>query len=318
MDRALAVNLYRQMVRMRKFEEKLYELFLTRIMPGTMHQYNGQEAVAAGVCAHLRLNDYVTSTHRGHGHYVAKGADMDAMMAEIFAKRTGCCKGCGGSMHVADPEAGVLMSSAIVGGGIPIAVGAAWSLKYKKTDNVAACFFGDGASNEGSFHEAVNLAAVWALPVIFVCENNLYGFSTHYKRTMVLDDIADRAKGYGIPGVAVDGMDVLKVYEAAGKAVERARRGEGPTLLECKTYRYRGHSRMENPNYRTKEEVKEWEKRDPIGCFPEHLRREYDCTDDELAAIGREAEEEMAAAVRFAETSPDPDPHDYEKYVFAE
>ena len=317
MDRELALHLYRQMVRIRKFEEKLYELFLTRIMPGTMHQYNGQEAVAAGVCAHLDESDYITSTHRGHGHCVAKGADLNAVMAEMFAKTTGCCKGCGGSMHIADFGVGMLGANGIVGGGIPIAVGAAWTCKYKKNGRVVVAFFGDGAANEGSFHEAINLAATWKLPAVFVCENNLYGFSTHYMRTMAIEDIADRGAGYGIPGVAVDGMDVLAVYEAAGEAVQRARAGGGPTLIECKTYRFRGHSRMEKPNYRTEEELERWQKRDPVMRFPEYLRTELGVADDEIAAIDREAEAEMEATVRFAEQSPDPEPLDYQNYIYA-
>jgi len=317
MEKELALQLYRQMVRMRKFEEKLFELFSTRDMPGTMHQYNGQEAVAAGVCAHLNDDDYVSSTHRGHGHCIAKGADINAIMAEMFAKSTGCCKGMGGSMHIADFGVGMLGANAIVGGGIPIAVGAGWSCKYKKTQQVSVAFFGDGAANEGSFHESVNLAAIWRLPVIFVCENNLYGFSTHYKRTMAVDDIADRASAYGIPGVAIDGMDVRAVYEAAGEAVTRARQGNGPTLLECKTYRFRGHSRFEKPTYRTEEEENEWKTRDPIASFSRFIQRNLAVNPEELQQIDRKADREMEEAVRFSEQSPDPEPTDYQKYIFA-
>jgi len=317
MEKELALQLYRQMVRMRKFEEKLFELFSTRDMPGTMHQYNGQEAVAAGVCAHLNDDDYVSSTHRGHGHCIAKGADINAIMAEMFAKSTGCCKGMGGSMHIADFGVGMLGANAIVGGGIPIAVGAGWSCKYKKTQQVSVAFFGDGAANEGSFHESVNLAAIWRLPVIFVCENNLYGFSTHYKRTMAVDDIADRASAYGIPGVAIDGMDVRAVYEAAGEAVTRARQGNGPTLLECKTYRFRGHSRFEKPTYRTEEEENKWKTRDPIASFSRFIQRNLAVNPEELQQIDRKADREMEEAVRFSEQSPDPEPTDYQKYIFA-
>ncbi len=317
MDKSQALRLYRQMVLIRKFEEKLYELFLTRVMPGTMHQYNGEEAVAVGVCAHLTHKDYVTSTHRGHGHCLAKGANLNAVMAEMFAKSTGCCKGMGGSMHIADFSVGMLGANGIVAAGIPIAVGAAWRCKYKKTDQVAVSFFGDGAVNEGAFHEAVNLAAAWNLPAIFICENNLYGYSTHYKRTMRLENISDRAKGYGIPGITVDGMNVLAVYDAAGEAIARTRQGEGPTLIECKTYRYRGHSRMENPTYRTKEEVSQWKERDPVICFPRVLREQFSVTDAEINAIDSAVDEEIAAAVRFAEESPDPTPADCAKYIFA-
>jgi pyruvate dehydrogenase E1 component alpha subunit len=317
MDKPQALHLYRQMVLIRKFEEKLYELFLTRSMPGTMHQYNGQEAVAVGVCAHLTAKDWVTSTHRGHGHCLAKGADLNAMMAEMFAKSTGCCKGMGGSLHIADFSVGMLGANGIVAAGIPIAVGAAWQCKYKKTGCVAVSFFGDGAVNEGAFHEAVNLAAAWNLPAVFVCENNLYGLSTHYTRTMRLVDISDRAKGYGIPGITVDGMDVLAVHAVAGEAIQRARHGDGPTLIECKTYRYRGHSRMENPNYRTKEEVAQWKERDPLACFPRVLQNKFGATAEEIAAIDSAVDAEIAAAVRFAEMSPDPAPADYAQYIFA-
>ncbi|MEW5815638.1 MAG: thiamine pyrophosphate-dependent enzyme [Spirochaetota bacterium] len=275
MEAALALELYRKMVTIRKFEEKLFYLFSTRLMPGSMHQYNGEEAVAAGVCAHLAEDDYITSTHRGHGHYIAKGANVNAVMAEMFAKKTGCCRGMGGSMHIADFSVGMLGGNAIVGAGIPIAVGAAWSCKYRGEGKVAVAFFGEGASNEGAFHEALNLAAVWKLPVIFVCENNLYGFSTHYKRTMVINDIAERGSAYGIPGIVVDGMNVLEVYAKTGEMIKRARQGEGSSLIECKTYRYRGHSRFEPAGYRGKEEVEEWKKKDPIEQWKKYLVEVY-------------------------------------------
>ena len=228
MDRELALGLYRTMLLIRRFEEKLYFLFSTRDMPGSMHQYNGQEAVAAGVCAHLSRTDYITSTHRGHGHSIAKGADLRAVMAEIFAKSTGCCRGMGGSMHIADFGAGMLGANGIVAGGVPIAAGAGITCQVRGKGQVSAAFFGDGAVNEGAFHEAVNLASVWQLPVLFVCENNVYGFSTHYRRTMRLADIADRAAAYGIPGIVVNGMDVQGVYEAAGAAIRRAQGGRRP------------------------------------------------------------------------------------------
>ena len=317
MQKQEALSFYEQMVKIRKFEEKLFEVFMTKPMPGSMHQYNGQEAVAVGVCSHLAKDDYVSSTHRGHGHCVAKGADINGVMAEMFAKTTGCCKGMGGSMHIADFSVGMLGANAIVGGGIPIAVGAGWTCKFKKNKKVSVVFFGDGASNEGSFHESMNLAAIWNLPVIFVCENNLYGFSTHYKRTMLIDDIADRAAGYGMPGVVVDGQDLLAVRKAAGEAIENARNGKGPTLIECKTYRYRGHSRFENPNYRTKEELKEWQKRDPINLFAKYLAKEYNVKEDELEKISNNVDAMMDAAVEFSEQSPDPKPCDYKDYIFA-
>ena len=317
MTRDVLLSLLRQMIRMRAFEDKLLELFSTRIMPGTMHQYNGQEAVGAGVCAHLTDKDYVTSTHRGHGHCVAKGADLKGVMAEMFAKSAGVCRGLGGSMHIADYSVGMLGANGIVAGGIPIAVGAGWTCKYKNTDNVSVAFFGDGAANEGAFHEAVNLAAIWRLPVVFVCENNLYGFSTHYKRTMLIDDISDRASAYGIPGASADGMDVKVVYDVAGEAIARARKGGGPTLLEFKTYRFRGHSRFEDPSYRTKEELAEWKEKDPIPMFSEYLQSTQQMSEDELDRICEEVAIEIEEAVRFAESSPDPQPEDYKKHIFA-
>ena len=317
MTREVLLSLLTQMIRMRKFEDKLLELFSTRIMPGTMHQYNGQEAVGAGVCAHLSDKDYVTSTHRGHGHCIAKGADMNGVMAEMFAKTTGACGGMGGSMHIADYAAGMLGANGIVAAGIPIAAGAGWTCKYRNEGNVSVAFFGDGAANEGAFHEALNLAAIWQLPVVFVCENNLYGFSTHYKRTMLIDDISDRASAYGIPGASADGMDVKAVYEVAGEAVTRAREGGGPTLLEFKTYRFRGHSRFEDPSYRTREELAEWKKKDPIPRLSEYLQSTRQMSGDELDRIHEEVTVEIDEAVRFAESSPDPQPEDYRKYIFA-
>ena len=317
MNQCEALKLYRTMVAIRKFEEKLYQLFLQRPMPGSMHQYNGEEAVAAGVCAHLNLDDYVTSTHRGHGHCIAKGASLNGIMAEMFAKTTGCCKGMGGSMHIADASVGMLGANGIVAGGIPIAVGAGWTCRQLKTKRISAAFFGDGATNEGAFHEAMNLAAVWQLPVVFVCENNLYGFSTPLRKTMRLENISERAAAYGIKGVTVDGMDVQAVYQAAGEAVARARAGEGPTLLECKTYRFMGHSRFENPSYRTKEELALWKTRDPIPCFRKTLLETFGAAEPELAAIEQEVAREIEAAVAFAEKSPDPAPDDYRQYIFA-
>ncbi len=317
-NRDTALELYQTMLLIRRFEEKLFYLFSTRAMPGSMHQYNGEEAVAAGVCSCLNRDDYITSTHRGHGHCIAKGADVRNIMAEMFAKETGCCKGMGGSMHIADFGVGMLGANGIVGGGLPHAAGAAWSSQYRGTNQVAAAFFGDGASNEGAFHESLNLAAAWKLPAVFVCENNLYGFSTHYRRSTPVEHIADRAAAYGIPGIVVDGMNVLEVREAAEKAVERARNGEGPTLLECKTYRYMGHSRFEKPCYRTEEEVAEWKLRDPILCFPKVLKEKYSVTDEELQKIEEYVKEKIEDSVRFAEQSPDPNAENYKKYMFAE
>lgn len=317
MDKETALGLYRQMVQIRKFEEELYLIFLKRPMPGSMHQYIGQEAVAVGVCAHLSREDYVTSTHRGHGHCIAKGADINAIMAEMFAKKTGCCKGMGGSMHIADFSVGMLGANGIVGAGIPIAAGAGWTCKLKYPGRVSVAFFGEGAANEGAFHEGINLAAVWKLPVLFVCENNLYNFSVHYRRTMLLDNIADRAVAYGIPGVVVDGMDLLAVHGAAGEAISRARQGSGPTLLECKTYRFMGHSRFEQSGYRTKDEVDAWKKRDPIPAFRDWMVRSLPVTRCEVEEVDRAVGQQIGDAIAFADQSPGPDPLDYRQYIYA-
>jgi TPP-dependent pyruvate/acetoin dehydrogenase alpha subunit len=317
MEKETALYIYRKMCEIRKFEEKLYQLFLTRPMPGSMHQYIGEEAVAAGVCAHLNKDDYITSTHRGHGHCIAKGADIRGLMAEMFAKRTGCCRAMGGSMHIADFGVGMLGAIGIVGAGIPIAAGAGWSCKYFGKRQVTVCFFGDGAANEGAFHEGINLAAVWKLPVVFVCENNVYGFSTHYRRVTPIDNIADRACAYAIPGKVVDGMDAAAVYEEAKEAVERARDGDGPTLLECKTYRFKGHSRFEKARYRKNGELEEWKKRDPIDLFRKKLLQEFEITEEKVRSIDEEVSRVIEEAVAYAEKSPDPDPGDYREYIFA-
>lgn len=309
--------LYKKMLQIRMLEERLFLLFSTRPMPGTMHQYNGEEAIAVGVCANLNDNDYITSTHRGHGHCVAKGVDLKAIMAEMFAKSTGCCKGMGGSMHIADYSVGMLGANGIVGAGIPIATGAGLTCKFKKEKQVTVSFFGDGASNKGEFHEAINMAAIWGLPVLFICENNLYGYSVHYKRTMLLDNIAERATSYGIPGIIADGMDVLEVYNKSAQAIERARNGQGPTLIECKTYRFMGHARFEKPNYRSKEELEEFKKRDPIIIYKNKLLNEYEIDIAEISNIDKLVKNEIDEAVNFAENSPDPEPLDYLKYLFA-
>ena len=316
-DHGLALKMYKDMLCIRKFEEMLFYLFSTRKMPGTMHQYDGEEAVAVGVCSNLADSDFITSTHRGHGHCIAKHADLNGIMAEMFAKSTGTNRGMGGSMHIADFKVGMLGANGIVGGGIPQAVGAAWSCKYRGTKDVAVAFFGDGASNEGVFHESLNLASAWKLPVIFVCENNLYGFSTHYRRVTNIEDIADRGVAYGMPGVVADGMDVLDVYEKAGKLVEAARSGEGPALLECKTYRFRGHSRLENPVYRTKDEVAEWRKKDPLPRFERYMKENMGISGEEISSVRSQVKNAIDAAVRFAEESPEPLPDDYKRYIYA-
>ena len=312
------VAMYRTMVAIREFEERLYHLFLTEVMPGTMHQYNGQEAVAAGVCAALRPDDYITSTHRGHGHAIAKGVSLRSLMAEMFARDTGCCRGMGGSMHLSDPAVGMLGATGIVGGGIPIATGAALSAMLRRSGQVAVAFFGDGAANEGSFHESLNQAGAWRLPAIYVCENNLYGFSVPFGVASAVVDIAGRAAGYGFPGVVVDGNDVVAVFEATLEAAERARSGRGPTLLERKTYRHRGHSRFEKPTYRTDEELQAWLKRDPIPRCRGLLVELGDLTESDCERLRAGVLAELDDAVAFARGSPEPPPDAALRYVYAE
>ena len=261
------------MVRIRRFEEEAGKLTEAGRVPGALHLYVGEEAVASGVCVHLSDQDQITSTHRGHGHLVAKGGQFRGMYAELFGRTTGYCKGKGGSMHISDLSIGMLGANGIVGGGPPIAMGAAFANKYRKNGNVCACFFGDGASNEGTFHEAANMAGLYKLPLIFVCENNGYGEFTSQARHQAIVDVADRAPGYGFPGVIVDGMDVFAVYEAAGEAIARARRGDGPTLIECKTYRFYDHVGVKGMRiaYRDEAEVERWKQRDAITSFEARL-----------------------------------------------
>ncbi|HEY82443.1 MAG TPA: thiamine pyrophosphate-dependent dehydrogenase E1 component subunit alpha [Dehalococcoidia bacterium] len=310
-------ELYRTMVRIRRFEERVAREFAEGNIPGSVHLYIGEEAVATGAIAHLRKDDYIMSTHRGHGHLIAKGGDPRLMMAELFAKKTGYCLGKGGSMHIASLDIGMLGAAGIVGSGIPIATGAGLSAKLRGTDQVTICFFGDGAANIGRFHEGINLASVWCLPVVFVCENNLWAVSVPTSCSLSVPNVADRAAGYGIPGVVVDGMDVMAVYEAAGEAVARARRGEGPTLIEAKTYRFRGHFEGDAGTYRPKEEVEEWLKRDPVNNFKEKLIKMKVLTEKEAEEIDQAAREEMDEAVKFALESPFPEPEEALKNVYS-
>jgi pyruvate dehydrogenase E1 component alpha subunit len=298
--------MYRKMLEIRLFEEKVFDLYGQNLVPGTIHLYAGEEAVAVGVCSNLSKDDYITSTHRGHGHCIAKGADLKRTMAEILGKKTGYCKGKGGSMHIADFSVGMLGATAVVGAGLPIAVGAALSAKLRKTSQVVACFFGEGASNQGTFHESINIASVWSLPVVFVCENNLYAMGTRQSTIMNIQNVADRAAAYGIPGTIVDGNDVLAVYEAARKAFERARTGLGPTLIECKTYRHKGHSRVDPAKYRPREEVEQWLAKDPIKLLKQTLVEDEILTQAEIDNIEKEVAGEVADAVKFALMSPYP------------
>jgi len=310
-------EMYRKMLEIRCFEEKVFELYGQNLVPGTIHLYAGEEAVAVGVCSSLRKDDYITSTHRGHGHCIAKGAELKRTMAEILGKETGYCKGKGGSMHIADFTVGMLGATAVVGAGLPIAVGAGLSAKLRKTDQVVGCFFGEGASNQGTFHESINMASAWSLPVIFVCENNLYAMGTRQSRIMNVENIADRAAAYGIPGDTVDGNDVLAVFEASQKAVDRARRGDGPTLIECKTYRHKGHSRVDPAKYRPKEEVEQWLARDPLRRFKEALLQNPIFSKSELKGIEDKVAADIEEAVKFALQSPYPAPEEALEDVYA-
>jgi|SRR5579871_3166394 len=313
------LNMYTDMLVIRRFEERCNALFLQGKIPSTLHLYIGQEAVAVGVCAALRPDDYVLGTHRPHGHALAKGVTPRAIMAELFAKSTGCCKAKGGSMHIGGMEVGMFPAIAIVGANAPIAAGAALSAKMRGSGQVVACFFGEGGANEGAVHEAMNMAAIWRLPVLFVCENNLYGASTPVTQIVAVENIADRASAYGMPGVIVDGNDVLAVERVTARAVERARRGEGPTLIECKTYRLCGHSRSDACGYRTREEEAEWRAKDPLLRLANYLTLETSTVPMEtLEQIENDVTAYIEDAVAFAEESPSPAPEDALLHVFWE
>ena len=306
--RTLLGQFYRTMLTIRSFEKKVEEKFLAGEIPGFVHLYIGEEAIATGVMANLTKEDHIQSTHRGHGHTIAKGADLKRMMAEIFGKREGCCKGKGGSMHIADFSVGMLGANGVVGGGFNLATGAALASKMQGKDTVAVVFFGDGASNRGTFHEAANMAAVWKLPVVFVCENNQYASTTPYRTTTSVEDIAVRAAGYGMPGVIVDGNDVFAVYEESQKLIERARRGEGPSLLECKTYRVKGHFVGDPERYRTKDEVqKVCESNDPIDRFECTVLDGKLFSREELDAIKASAGKEVEEALELARNAEEPE-----------
>ncbi|MEM7094444.1 MAG: thiamine pyrophosphate-dependent dehydrogenase E1 component subunit alpha [Actinomycetota bacterium] len=303
-------ELHHRMVRIRKFEEAAGRLAEAGRLPGFLHLYVGEEAVASGVCVALTDEDQISSTHRGHGHLVAKGGDFNKMMAELMGKATGYCNGKGGSMHISDLDLGMLGANGIVGGGVPIAVGAGLANQYKDNGNVSVVFFGDGASNIGAFHEAANMAAALKLPVVFVCENNEYGEYTPREATMAITDVVDRAAGYGMPGVIVDGMDAVAVYEAMVEAVARARAGQGPSFLECKTYRFYNHHGVQvlGMKYRSDEELEAWKKRDPIDLLEARMAEMGLMDAEAAAAVHARVESEIEAAIQFAEDSPAPDP----------
>jgi pyruvate dehydrogenase E1 component alpha subunit len=317
-DKQHLLDMLHTMVLIRRFEERVNELYMEGKIPSTLHLYIGQEAVATGVCAALRQDDYVLSTHRPHGHALAKGVTPGSLMAELYAKVTGCCKAKGGSMHVGDVNTGMFPAIAIVGGNIPIAAGAALACKMQGLDRVAVSFFGDGAANEGAWHEGLNIAATWHLPVIYVCENNLYAASTPFGKAFNIANVADRASAYGMPGVIVDGNDVLAVYEVASAAVARARQGGGPTLIECKTYRLCGHSRSDPRTYRTREEEAWWREREPIGRYQRWLLDQGLCTQEGLDQVAQDVEQTIADAIAFAESSPEPALSDLMTDVFEE
>ncbi|MBY7004337.1 pyruvate dehydrogenase (acetyl-transferring) E1 component subunit alpha [Clostridium botulinum] len=299
--------MYKTMLKIRKFEQVAMNTFAEGKIPGFVHLYIGEEAVATGVCANLKDSDYITSTHRGHGHILAKGGDLKFMMAELFGKATGYCKGKGGSMHIADATKGILGANGIVGAGHNIAVGAGLSAQYRGTHQVCVCFFGDASTNQGTFHESLNMASVWKLPVVFVCENNLYGISMSQNRHQAIKDVADRGVAYNVPGIVVDGNDVFAVYEAAKEAIKRAREGKGPTLIECKTYRHRGHFEGDPCVYKPTEEQEEWLAKDPIPRFEKYLVENEILTEEKLKEVQNKVESQIDEAVDFANNSPYPE-----------
>lgn len=310
------LDFYKRMSEIRAFENEAIELAKMNLTRAAIHTYNGEEAIAVGICAHLTKDDYITSTHRGHGHCVAKGADLVRMFAELMAREEGYCKGKGGSMHIADLSLGMLGANGIVGGGIPISVGAGFALKYKDTKNVCVCFFGDGASNQGSFHESVNMASVLGLPVIFVCENNQYAISMNVKDSVHVSNISDRAKGYGILGVTVDGNDIEAVYEEFGKVLESVRNGNGPAIVEMKTYRLGGHYFGDNENYRSREEVEHARTICPISRLGEKLVKEYGVPQEELDKITSDTKAKILDASEKAKSCAEPKVEDLANDMF--
>jgi TPP-dependent pyruvate/acetoin dehydrogenase alpha subunit len=321
-ENSVGEEMYRRMVRIRAFEELAEEMHAKGLIVGSLHSSIGQEGEIVGACMALRTDDYMMGNHRSHGHPIAKGAKLNPLMAELFGRKTGICQGKGGSMHLADFSVGSIGETSIVGSGLPVATGAALACKLQGIDRVSLCFFGDGASNEGTFHESLNLAAVWKLPVIFICENNLYACSTSVEASTAVANIADRAAGYAIPGVVVDGQDVLAVHDAVSAAVYRARSGQGPTLIEAKTYRYRDHAvnmgKMSDIDIgsRSVEEVEHWQLRDPIQLFRKVLIDDFGISGATLDTIESEAREDAAESLRFAQDSPFPEPAEAFEDVF--
>ena len=317
-DKQNLLRMYKTMLLIRRFEQRAIVEFENGVLPGFIHSYIGQEAIAVGVCSHLRRDDRIVSNHRGHGHCIAKGADVNRMMAEIYAKKTGYCKGKGGSMHIADFEIGMLGANGIVGAGLPIATGSALAAQLEGGDRVSVVFFGDGAVGEGTFHESLNMAGIWKLPIVFVCENNLYGVNTATSYSMAAEHVADRAAAYAMPGLIADGNDLFTVYDTAKKGVERARAGEGPTLIEFKTYRWRNHFEGPGlPDLRPTEELKAWQQRCPVAFLERHILESGIADKDALDAINTDVLSQIQAAVDFAVESPLPDPEDALADVFS-
>ncbi len=311
-------SMYRKMTEIRKFEEHVWDVYTRGLMPGLAHLYIGEEGVAVGACAALRDDDYITSTHRGHGHCLAKGGRLDRMMAEIMGKEAGYCRGKGGSMHIADMSLGILGANGIVGGGFGIATGAALSAKLRNTGQVCVCFFGDGAANQGILLETVNMAVVWDLPAIYICENNQYGEHTASRTVTGVEHIVERAAGLGLEGVAVDGSDVLAVYRTVSAAVDKARRGKGPTFIEAVTYRFRGHHVGDAGTYRTKEEIQWWvDHKDPLALLGKYMLKCKVAAQEQLDALKEQVEQEVLAAIEFAKNSPLPPPEQAYEDLYA-
>lgn len=301
------IDIYDKMLKIRAFENMAKDNFAEGKIPGFVHLYIGEEAISSAVCENLTDADYITSTHRGHGHIIAKGGELKYMAAELFGKATGYCKGKGGSMHIADATKGILGANGIVGAGQDIALGAGMSAQYRGTDQVCVCFFGDDSTNQGTFHESLNMASVWKLPIVYVCENNGYGISTSQKRHQNIKDISVRAKAYNIPGITVDGNDAVAVYAASRKAIERAKRGEGPTLIECKTYRQRGHFEGDSAPYKPKSQQEAWLKKDPIPRFEKYIQEKGVLSDREIQQMKKSVDAQIKEAVDFAMNSPEPE-----------
>ena len=315
MDSKLYKNLLKTMLKIRYFEEAVKELYATGLILGSVHLYTGEEAIAAGACAALKEDDYLTSTHRGHGHVIAKGGDLGKTMAELTGKATGYCGGRGGPMHIAAMELGILGTNGIVGAGIPLATGAALSSKLRKSNQVTICFFGDGASNQGTFHESLNISSAFLLPVVYICENNLYGLGTCISKTAKCVDISEYSKSYVMEGITIDGNDPVIVYNEVKKAVDKARNGKGPTLIEAKTYRWYSHFEGEPDNYRPPEEIKKWKKNDPVLRFENFLVNKNIMTKHDIGILHNEIKKEIDSVVEYAKESPDPLIEDALKFV---